>query len=228
MNKKFITSLIIASALPLTCVNAANFFVSNLITGTGASDTLFQNAGNTSASLLNGGIVTLGYFGSNAYAPSSSLSSINTTISDFTVITSALTGTPLYQLNPSSPPAGGAGYVDSGPPFDGAAITTGNALIGRTVYAFVGNGATLAASTAWALYSVGVITDETAAENTFTASATGTTPIIGQINLAAFTGQASPSLGSSTYNTIQLQAIPEPSTFLLASLGVIALLRRRR
>ncbi len=220
--------LLTATALSWSSGYGANFFVSNLTSGTGASDTLFQNAGNTSASLLDGGIVALGYFGSNVYTPSGNVSSIGTTISDFTVITSGLTGSTLYQLNPSSPPPGGAGYVDIGPPFDGAVIPTGSGLIGRTVYAFVGNGATLSGSTAWALYSVGILADETAAENIYTASATGTTPVIGQINIAAFTGQASPSLGSSTYNTIQLEAIPEPSSMMLAALGVFALLRRRR
>ena len=210
----------------ITCSNAANYVVSNLATGSGTSDTLFQSSGAVNAPLLNGGIVSIGYFSSNAYIPSSDLSMIGTTIGAFTIVDFALTGSFSNQLDVS----GAAGYVDKAL-FDGTLILTGNPLIGRTVYLFAGNGATLAASNAFALQSVGVIVDEESGESQFSTNPTGQpTPVIGQINVGAFSGNPFPTAGAgtTTFNTLQLTAIPEPSTLLLSALGVLALLRRKR
>lgn len=221
-----LTCLILSVSAALAAnANAANFFVSNLITGTGSSDTLFQNAGGLNAALLDGGVVSLGYFGSNTFVPSSNIADVRATINEFIPQAFGLTGSNLFQVGDAE---GGPGYVDVGPPVDGAPVLTGNPLIGRLVYAFVGNAATLEESTAFGLFSVGTIRDESATEDTFLASPTGAAPILGQINVAAFTGQTSPTFGSSTFDTLQLEAVPEPSALLLSAFGALALLRRKR
>jgi len=66
---------------------AANIIVSNVGSGYAYSDTLFENV---NGSLLNGGIVAMGYFGSNN--PSTDLSQITNTIVDFTIFASGVAG----------------------------------------------------------------------------------------------------------------------------------------
>jgi hypothetical protein len=226
MNKSLL-GIAAAISISLTSANGAVYIVSNLITGGGSSDTLFQSSGAVNAPLMNGGVVTLGYFSSNAYVPSSDTAVIATTIADFTIVASALTGSFSNQLGE----AGTAGYVDAAP-VDTASILTGDPLIGRTLYAFVGNAATLAASTAFALKAVGTIADDSASENSYLASPSGgVTPVIGTINVNAFTGNPFPNAGAgiTTFDTLQLvDAVPEPSVLLLSAFGVLALLRRKR
>lgn len=205
-------------------VNAANYSVSNLIAGSGPSDTLFQSSGAINAPLLDGGIVALGYFPTNAYIPSGDIANIATTISDFTIVDFGLTGSFSAQLGA----AGTAGYVDKAT-LDGSPIVGADPLIGRALYAFVGNSATLGGSSSFALKQVSTLADDTAAENDYTASPTGgVAPVIGQINTGGFTGNPV-GFGSSTFNTLQLaDPVPEPSTLLLSAFGVLGLLRRKR
>lgn len=201
--------------------NAAVFVVSNVVGGVAATDAVFQNAGAANASLLSGGIVHLGYFGTNTYVPSSSLSSIGTTIGDFISVATGIAGSASAGLEGSF-----AGFVEGVPFPSGAAITGSNALLGRSLYIFAGNEATLGNSTAWALKSVGVIQDDVPNELTYTANPKGgAAPVIGTIG--SFTGNAG-GQGSGTFSTLQLVAVPEPSTVLLGTIGVLGLLHRRR
>ena len=209
-----LTSAAVAIAL-LSQANAATYAVSNVLTGDGSADALFQNVDN---SLLNGGIVALGYF--TGGAPSSSLNDIATTISSFTLQASALTGDYSGSLGGSF-----AGYVEANL-VSGASITEPNALIGQSMYVFVGNAATLQASTAWALAHIGTIFDDVPLEMQYTANPLGVTPLIGSVG--SYTGDAS-GFGSSTFNTLKLaQAIPEPSAAVLGAFGALLVLRRRR
>lgn len=207
-------TLTLFSAIVLSQANAATYLVSNVVNGNGTTDALFQNVDNT---LLNGGIVALGYF--TGGTPSSSLEDIATTISSFTLQASALTGSSSASLEGSF-----AGYVEADL-VSGASITGSNALLGQSMYVFVGNAATLGASTAWALVSVGTIQDDLPNEQQYTAQPYGVTPLIGSVG--SFTGNAG-GQGSSTFTTLKLAAVPEPSTALLGAIGVMALLRRRR
>ena len=214
--KLLIASLIFAL---VTYSSAATYFVSNVIGGVAATDALYQNTDN---SLMNGGIVTLGYFNSNAYVPSSNLALIATTIADFTVLASGTPGTFSSDLGGSYAGFVQAAGVNSVP----ATITIGNAVLGRTLYVFAGNGASLSVSTAWALKAVNTIGDDDPTNQEYLANPLGgAAPVIGTIG--SYTGNAG-GQGSGTFSTLQLEAIPEPSTFLLSSLGVLALLRRRR
>lgn len=222
--------LIIATALIAVSANsyAAIFVVSNVVAGTALTDALFQNTstpgvvGNSGATgtLMNGGIVTLGYFATNAFVPSSNLNSIGTTIAGFTVVATGIPGTSSDDLGGSF-----AGFVQS-EAFPGGQITGVNALIGRTLYVFAGNNTSLALSTAWGLKAVNTIVDDVPNETTYLANPLGgAAPVIGTIG--SFIGN--PGLqGAGTFNTLQLAAIPEPSTALLGAIGALGLLRRRR
>ena len=208
-------TLTLASVIVLSQANAATYLVSNVVNGNGTTDALFQNVDN---SLLNGGIVAIGYFAGGA--PSSSLVDISTTISSFTLRASALTGSSSASLGGSF-----AGYVEADL-VSGASITEPNTLLGQSMYVFVGNAATLGASTAWALASIGTIQDDVPNEQQYTAQPFGVTPLIGSVG--SFTGNAG-GQGSSIFTTLKLaQAIPEPSAALLGAIGAMALLRRRR
>lgn len=212
---KLKSTLALVTVAFLSQANAAQYLVSNVVNGIGSTDALYQNVDN---SLLSGGIVALGYFASGT--PSSSLDDIAITISSFTLQASALAGSNSDSLGGSF-----AGFVEANL-VDGADITAGNSLLGKSVYIFVGNASTLAGSTAWALAPVGTIVDDVPVENQYTAQPFGVTPLIGSVG--SFTGNAG-GQGSSTFTTLKLaQAIPEPSAALLGAIGAMALLRRRR
>jgi len=189
--------------------NAASYYVNNVITG-GASDVLIEDSLDN---LLDGGIVAIGYF--TGGSPSSSLSEIGTTISNFNLLHSVLAGSYSEDLGDSLP-----GYFQSSV-LGGASILAGNPLIGQAVYLFAGNQATLAASTEWGIVEVGTFVEE---DSLFPVQYTANTSsaltpaniIIGSVD------------SSGANQTFQLAAVPEPSTVLLCTIGALALLRRRR
>lgn len=202
--------------------SAAVFVVSNVVGGVAATDALFQNTIGSGGALMNGGVVTLGYFGTNSYVPSGSLVNIGTTISDFNVVASGIPGTTSADLGGSFAGFVQAGGITSTP----ATITGASTLIGRALYVFAGNGATLAASTAWALKQVNFIGDDVPNDITYLANPLGgAAPIIGSVG--SFVGNAG-GQGSGTFSTLQLAAVPEPSTAVLGIIGAFGLLRRRR
>jgi hypothetical protein len=208
-------SLILAGSIALIGQSGAAIYeISNVVTGTGATDALFQLA---SGDLLSGGIVAMGYFPAG-YTVSSSLQEINNTIANFTIAASALAGSFSPDLEGAFP-----GYVQATSDQDN--ITAPNPLIGRPLYVFVGNTATLAGSDQFALYRVATIQDDVPNEQTYVANGFGIIPTIGEVG--TFVGNAS-GQGPSTYTTVQLVLIPEPSVALLGLLGGLGLLRRRR
>ena len=205
---------LVAIAATLSHANAANYAINNVVTGD-ISDVLFADF---DGSPLNGGIVALGYF--ETTAPSSSLVDIQTNISNFTLITSALTGSFSVDLAGSFD-----GYVQADT-FAGAQITGANSLIGKPMYLFAGNASTLSTSTAWALSAVKTIADDVPFTELYAANPDGSS-ILGNIGtFDTFTGDV--GLGAGTYTTLRLAQVPEPSTALLGVIGAIALLRRRR
>ena len=209
--------LAFAAALVAMASNAsaAVFAVSNVTTGYGYSDALFQLEDN---SLSNGGIVAMGYFSGT---PSGNLEDIATTVGDFTILASGLTGSYSGSLGGNF-----AGYIEE--IVQGASIIEPNSLIGKSLYVFAGNASTLAASTQWALVQVGTIFSDDPVEQTYVAQAFSLTPIIG--NVGSYTGNASGlASGSEAYTTLKLvSAVPEPTAALLGAFGALGLLRRRR
>jgi hypothetical protein len=212
--KSLLFTISIAASL-IASSNAATYVVSNVVGGPG--DALFANTDN---SLLNGGIVTMGYFAAG-YSVSSTLSEENfqSLLANYTTVASAITGSNSETLGGSF-----AGYVE-GPQVDGGVITGGNPLIGRTLYAFIGDASTLAASTSIAIFAINSIADDVPFNYTYQADPTGKEIVIGQAG--TYTGPAGGDSGNFT--TIRLvQVIPEPSTMLLGAIGALGLLRRRR
>jgi MYXO-CTERM domain-containing protein len=106
-----------------------------------------------------------------------------------------------------------------------AAINTGNAAIGKTVYLVGGNAGTLAESTQAFVWKA----TNNSAGNTFTVDA----PVGGpdSVQLLSTTGSIVNSIGSASEGSIKMavvSVVPEPSAALLAAFGALGLLRRRR
>jgi hypothetical protein len=212
-------AFIIGSLAMASNSNAAIYLVSNVVSGYGYSDGLYQNTDNT---LLDGGIVAFGVFSGTGF----DALDIDASIANFTILASALAGSSSATLEGSF-----AGYVET--EVDTANVTAPNALIGQTLYVFVGNASTLAASTAFGLFSAGLIQDDDPNEQTYLAnpfsSLSPNTLLLGEVG--SFTGNIGTALNpdSDTYSTLKLTApIPEPSAAILGGLGALAACVRRR
>ena len=152
---KLKTALVIAAFGSLGLANAAVYNINNVDTGT--TETLYANKNNV---LSTGGIVTIGVFPAG-FNLASSLNDANALITNWTTLASGLTGGPSGSLGGN--PAGIAEYD----PFDMANITGTDPLLGRLLYSFVGNAATLATSTEYALVQIGLIVDDVPAEQSY-------------------------------------------------------------
>jgi hypothetical protein len=205
--------LAIAASLSMAVsANAATAVVSNVVDG--VSETLYATGANTLAST---GIATLGYFPSGFVLTTNDIPNL---IANFTSITSGVIGGNAEDLGGAF-----AGYAQSAAVPMGT-ITTGNALLGRTLYSFFGNGASLAASTLFGLIQTGTIGNDVPFEQAYSSNPGLAAPILGTVG--SFTGNAG-GQGSATYRTIIMApAIPEPSAALLGAIGALGLLRRRR
>ncbi|MCX6846851.1 MAG: PEP-CTERM sorting domain-containing protein, partial [Verrucomicrobia bacterium] len=186
-------------------------------TGYGNTDRLFENVDGT---LVSGGIVAMGYFGSNN--PSGNIANIAATIADFTILSTGQLGSPSESLGGSYP-----GYVEA-TNINLGDLLAGDALIGKKLYAFVGNQSSLSPSTAFALYLVDTfVVEEAGFAQTYLAQPLTKTPLIGSVD--SITANSPDSGNPETYSTIKLAAaVPEPSAALLGAIGALGLLRRRR
>jgi len=209
--KNTITALFLGLSLS---ASAAIYFPSNVVTGDGTADALIQNNNGT---LNSGGLVTMGYFPSG-YVISTTDMAAN--IASFTIVASVISGSESASLGGSF-----AGY------YEGAAVDTANivppsTLIGLPLYVFAGNLATLAGSDQWGIKQIATIASDDPNEQTYVGNPFGPPlPAFGSVGV--FVGNAS-GLGTSTYTTLQLAPIPEPSAVLLGAIGALGLLRRRR
>lgn len=218
--KKLLYSIAITSAMVVTA-HSATFTLANVLSGTGDTDALYQG---TDDSLLTGGIVAMGYFNNGYAGDLTDLSSINNHITNFNVEASAIVG----QVGDNIFGTGALpGYLQNGTPVSGSTFT-GGFPVSQQMYVFVGNAATLAASDAWALKSIGTILDDNPFEQAYVANPFGgAAPLIGSVG--SFTGDATGgATPSDTFTTLKLEAVPEPSAALLGALGSLLLLRRRR
>lgn len=199
--------------------SAATLAVTNVATGLGDADALFENVDGT---LVDGGIVALGYFGSNN--PSGNIADIAATLADFTSLATGVIGGYSASLEGNYP-----GYVEA-TNVELGDLLAGNALIGKKLYAFVGNQSELSLSTAFALYLVDTFVEEEAGlGGTYLAQPFGITPLIGSVDSITTLSPAVVSGDPETYTTLKLaQAVPEPSATLLGAFGALGLLRRRR
>jgi hypothetical protein len=215
MKSKLFAAAVFIAASGLS--SGANYIISNV--SDGLTDTLFATADNQ---LSTGGVVSLGVFASG-FDVSANLSDYSALVSNFTTIfASGATGGASGSLGLASAP----GYTENAT-VDNAPLLTGNPLIGRTLYLFAGNLATLAASPQLALLNMGPLQNEDGGELDYVANPAFR---VGNPLIGAF-GTLSGDLGGqgvSTFTTLQMQPIPEPSAALLGAIGALGLLRRRR
>jgi hypothetical protein len=226
---------IIASSLLLGSVsssNAAIFAVGNVIDF--QTDTLYATSGNVP---MTSGIVAVGYFGSTIVDTDlDTIPELFSLLGTFPTQSAASPGSVMGTFG-----IGIAGYADNA---DLAAsmgqinLSSNASLLGRTVYSIVTDASSLETATAtsgFALVRIGTIQNDEGGELTYGSNPAGITPLIGTngtlfVDLGIdFDGAGGePALPASTYSTLKLSAIPEPSSALLGAIGAIALLRRRR
>ena len=205
----------------LVAINqAANSATYNVINYDGANSSVFIDTNNNQ---VGSGFVGVGYF---------TISDANIQISNASSLATAFqrlgnTGSTSYDLN--------NGYFMNGA-FEHAAtgsIDAGSNFIGQFAYVVVGNATTLAASTEAFIYKT---TFQFAQDPTspvslnFIATTPAGTTLLGETGITYtpyFSGAGSVA-GNQVTTAFRLEAIPEPSTTLLAAFGIIALLRRRR
>lgn len=218
---KIKSALLIATlVVGTTQSNAAIFNISNVADGT----TELLIASSASALALSG-VVTLGYFPSGFLVASNNIPSL---ISNFTVVNSAPIGQAPSWTAIDTGVTLWPGYAEMPTSDSGVSVGTiiaASPLLNRQVYAFIGNGATLAASSAFGLYSVAVLFEENSGELSYSNLTPDAEFVLGTVG--SYTGKASPLAETTTvFRTIIL--VPEPSTALLGAVGALALLRRRR
>jgi hypothetical protein len=215
MKIKLLASAVLIAASSLS--NAANYIISNV--SDGLTDTLFATSDNQ---LSSGGVVTLGVFATGFDVTANLLDYAALTSNFTTIFASGATGGASGSLSLLAAP----GYTEN-EAVDTTPLLTGNALIGRTLYLFAGNLATLATSPQLALLNMGSLQNEDGGELEYVANPSFRVgaPVIGVLGTKTgdFGGQ-----GESTFTTLQMQAIPEPSAALLGVIGALGLLRRRR
>lgn len=213
MKNKLMAIALLCSAS--TASNAANYIISNVADG--VSDTLYASSNNT---ISPTGIVTLGVFAAG-FDVAGNLGDYAALVNNFTIFASGAIGGSSSSLGGSF-----AGYTEY-EPIDGSPLLTGNALIGRTLYSFIGDGATLGGSVEMALISMGLLQNEDGGELDFASNPQlrAGDPLIGSLGSA--TGNLG-GQGEGTYVTLKMTAVPEPSAALLGAIGALGLLRRRR
>lgn len=200
---------------------AATFYINNAVSGD-TSDVLFEDQ---NGNLLNGGIVAIGHF--NGSTPD--ITNQNALVAGFTTLHSGLVGAFSIDLNGAY-----AGYIqvdgipgtlEAADPYPGPSITDASPLIGTLVYMFVGNASTFAASTHFALASIGTFTSDDPNEQQYTANPASASIVGGLGEFDSWSGD--PGTGvSGNYTTLKL--VPEPSTTLFGAVAALGLLRRRR
>jgi len=223
-NKIAILSAITLMGVTATS-NAATFIISNVVNGPG--DTLYADADNN---LMTSGTVSIGYFNpeidvtsiTNAATDAAKIAALYAVLGSFVEVTSLAPGSPSATLGGSF-----AGYAEQETATSIGTITTGNSLLGRSIYSIITNASSVASATAssqFAFLLIGTIADDNPVENTYTSNPVNA-PIIGSLD--SYTGNAS-GIGTEEDVYVTLKMVPEPTTTLLGAIGALGLLRRRR
>ena len=212
------------AALLLACSSAysASITVSNFVDFP-STNLITDDAGVPLGDGVNSTFAAAGYFKTLSDAGLMSL--------DPTAFALILGGTEFDQFGGNVPTLG-AGLIQGSP---SAAILAGSPFIGKSVYTLIGNAATLAASTELLIFkhsevfaqdapafSGNALIDENAGNNTLLWGSLGKTTSDLNVVFAGSGGGV-----TSNYSTIGT-VVPEPSRMLLAGLGLMGLMLRRR
>lgn len=184
--------------------NAASITATNLSPVGGLDFTAFVG---TDGLELATGVVSLGTFSSDPADVASVLSTFSQIGPSFTFNTINFSST----VNTTNP------------------LVLGDAFVNSTVYAVVGDGTTLANSTALAVWKA----TSNAAGNVYTAdNPVGGPDLVTVLDSKGdlVIGTRLPSFTTAAGNqaAYQLEAVPEPSALLLSAFGALAVLRRKR
>lgn len=212
--------------------SAAIFLVSNVVDF--QTDTLYATSDNVP---MTSGIVAVGYFGSTII--DTDLDTIPELFSLLGTFTTQSTSVPGSVMGTYS--IGVPGYADNSDlatSMGQITLSLNSSLIGRTVYSIVTDASSLATATAtsgFALVRIGTIGNDEGGELSYGSNPAGITPLIGTngtlfVDLGIdFDGPGeNPALPASTYNTLKLSAVPEPSALLLSAFGAVLMFRRKR
>ena len=183
--------------------NAAIFLISN--PADFATDTLYADSANVP---MSSGLVTIGYFGSSIIdtdlnTTAKLVAQLGASAANFTVLSSAVPGAVMGTYS-----FGINGYADNSDVATSmGTITTGNALLGRTIYSIITSASSLGSATltsGFAVVKIGTISDDVPAEASYTSNPAGLTPILGT------TGTLTQDIGLSegvptTFNTLKME-----------------------
>jgi len=97
---------------------------------------------------------------------------------------------------------------------------------GKTIYTVVGDAATIANSTIFAIFSAGVTFPTV--DGTGTGLATDVTSVAGNVVYGTLMTPNTQPTGGTFTQGVKMTSVPESSTALLGALGALGLLRRRR
>lgn len=210
--------------------HAAEVIIVNLVQGpataTWEGDTLHAYRDGT---LMDGGSITMGYFPTGV--SSENLDTVERLIahlSTFTAVTTAAPGSLSYNLGTANP-----GYADQSVFTSVGLIGQNSPLLGRMLYTVITSAPTISSAnftSQFALLAVARFRSDEPFENQYNSDPTDLTPLIGTIG--SYTGDAGAGFG--VYKTLNMElaadsaAVPESSTALLAAVGVLGLLHRRR
>lgn len=208
-----VSSIGMASAYTVTVTNQSNFGTPDL--------PILDNVGNP----ITGGSVAVGYFGSD--------DDISTNSTEFTTLLSLFNE---YGMTTSVTPGAAAGLVNNVTPADwtvGVPSGTTGDQVGQSVYVVFGNGDSLANSDSLAIWkSTSIFGTEDDAGNGGVAASLDSN--LGTLLLGTSAGPTDLTAGGGTISyadgiqLVSANAIPEPSTSLLAGLAGLALATRRR
>jgi hypothetical protein len=226
---------LVAAFVPCLSPAAVNVVTNNFATGTGGPRTNpLTNYLGTTLLPAGSGIVAVGFFPGDPAVVDAAITAVGDNVAAWGTIAAT------FQMFGASATIGtGSGAAPGQPGLFGitpGAQVAGTPFSGKNVYVAIGSGATLAASTQYAVFkSTTTFADEpTPSVNAFLSDpAVGTPPagtfLLGQLSAGTSAWFTTGPLANVQMSSIRLDGVPEPTVALLGALGLgIGFIRRRR